>query len=339
MVFLEFSPAQPAIFMAFLLSRIWKFEHFLVVISRHAFRVSTATTTPIHIEIPKCFLNAFSFNFLLGKFNFPSQSLRDIELNYWYFHLHDDENLNARQWWRRCRMSMAGDVSWFCAHWKCSAVPASLIHSKNETCSHGISRHSIEDDRESDGNFKYSEEYRSFVRVCFRFFFHFFCTFCSHFLFLYLHTKNVDGESKFSYVFFSGRLKIFPLPSCRYTHSSSSLCFMYENHFLFGSKKRKLLNLWKLIFPLLSFLSSPFISFFLTFFKQHRAHAHAVEQLTRMFGASSHHTQRVQRIHPVENHPSTTAHDHTRCLSNNCTQESNNKSHGLWPLQALEWRR
>lgn len=252
MVFLEFSPAQPAIFMAFLLSRIWKFEHFLVVISRHAFRVSTATTTPILIQIPKCFLNAFSFNFLLGKFNFPSQSLRDIELNYWYFHLHDDENLNARQWWRR--MSMAGDVSWFCAHWKCSAVPASLIHPKNETCSHGINRHSIEDDRESDGNFKYSEEYRSFVCASDSssiFFAH------SAHISLFAH-KNVDGESKFSYVFFSGRLKIFPLPSCRYTHSSSSLCFMYENHFLFGSKKRKLLNLWKLIFPLLSFLSLPF---------------------------------------------------------------------------------
>lgn len=77
--------------MAFLLSRVWKFEHFLVVIVGMLFESRQPTTTPILIQIPKCFLNAFSFNFLLGKFNFPSQSLRDIELNYWYFHLHDDE--------------------------------------------------------------------------------------------------------------------------------------------------------------------------------------------------------------------------------------------------------
>lgn len=192
----------------------------------------------------------------------------------------------------------------------------------------------IEDDRESDGNFKYSEEYRSFVRVCFRFFFRFFAH--SAHISLFAH-KNVDGESKFSYVSFSGRLKIFPLLMPLHTLILRTMFYVRESFpFRFGKEKE---NCWicENWFFLFSLFSLPFISSFLTFFKQQRAHA--VEQLTRMFGASSHHTQRVQRIHPVENHPSTAAHDHTRCLSNNCTQESNNKSHGLWPLQALGWRR
>lgn len=142
------------------------------------------------------------------------------------------------------------------------------------------------------------------------------------FLFLFfIHISLLPAQNVVNRIscFFSEKLNllIWYLPS----HCIFFLCFMYENDFF------RLGSCW-ICENWFSFSSSFSISI-----------AHAVEQFTRMLSASSHHTQRVQWIHSVQKHPSSSTHDHTRCLSNNCSQESNNKSHGLRPLQTLGWWR